>query len=143
MRIIKSLNIYEADRDLSSQDGNPTSALQAYFEQIMSLEDPEEMVEMAISIVKPLVGKGMSEKNYNTFLKNLQKSAQRGIVDIQYYISNFILKGSGLGVVENKISAMAYMITEDSSIFVDLNETQQYLKELIENHTNFSIVILS
>lgn len=142
MRIIRSLNIHEADRDLSGQDGNPTSALQAHFEQIMSLEDPEEMVEMAISIVKPLVGKGMSEKNYNTFLKNLHKSAQRGIVSIQHCISNFILKGSGLGVIENRISAIANIITEDSDIFANLNETQQYLKELIENHTNLSVVVI-
>lgn len=85
------------EMDLSRQPGNPTSELQAHAQELWAIQDPQELANAAINIVKPLVGRGMSQKNYQMFLRNMQGAMRRGLTGVQSYITNYILKGSGMG----------------------------------------------
>ena len=129
-------------RDLSQQGGNPTSALQAAYEQLMSIQDPEEMMDAAIQVVQPLVGSGMSEQNYQKFVQQLQGSSRKGLVGVMGFLSNYILKGSGLGVGMEAAESVASFITEDVNETYSLTPQQQYLKTLVESNTSFSVVLI-
>lgn len=134
--------------DYSQQPGNPTSELQAKYQQLMTIQDPHELVDAAVGIVQPLVGRGMSEKNWRIFQRNIQGAARRGLVGLQMFLSNYILKGGGQGVIGSgggrfeSVDVIANMITEDVDIFNELTPQQQYLKNLVESCTNFKVVLL-
>ena len=127
-------------KDLSKISGNPTSALQDAYAKLMSIDDPQELYDAAIAIVKPLVGSGVSEANYRKFENTLYKNAERGVDELKYYLSMYILNGSGMGVESNNIKAMASFITEDCDEIVDLTEEQLRLQKLVESNTNFKVV---
>ncbi len=129
-------------RDLSRQSGNSTSALQAAYQQLMAIQDPEELVQAAINVVQPLVGNGISPQNYKKFIMNLQNSARRGLTNIQMYLSNYILSGSGMTTDMNSVQAVASFITEDVNDIRQLTPQQQYLKTLVESNTRFKVVLL-
>lgn len=130
------------NRDLSKQAGNPTSELQAHYQRLMSIQDPVELADAAVQVVEPLVGKAMSVDNYNKFLTRLKQAGQRGLVGVQKYVSDFILRGSGLGVVEDVTSAIASVITEDVDDPIELTRHQRQLKALVESNTKFHVVLL-
>lgn len=141
-----------APRDFSQQAGNPTSELQAQYQQLMAIQDPQELMDAAIGVVKPLIGRGMSEKNYQRFMRQIQQAASRGLVNLQMFLSNYILKGSGQGAIPQRggrfaesadIAEIASVITEDADNFNELTREQQYLKNLVESCTNFKVVVLS
>lgn len=129
-------------RDLSQQEGNPTRALQDAYQQLMAIQDPQEMMDAAIQVVQPLVGRGMSEQNYKKFMQNLQGSARRGLVGIQSFLSNYILKGSGMGATLEAAESVASFITEDVNEVCNLTPRQQYLKTLVESNTDFKVVLI-
>jgi hypothetical protein len=129
-------------RDLSQQGGNPTSALQAAYQQLMSIQDPEELAQAALQVVQPLVGSGMSEQNFQKFQQNLQGSARKGLTGVQMFLSNYILKGSGMGVGMEAAESVASFITEDVNDFRDLTPQQQALKTLVESNTSLRVVLL-
>lgn len=129
-------------RDLSQQEGNPTSALQAAYQQLMAIQDPQELMDAAIQVVQPLVGHGMSEQNYRKFMQNLEGSARKGLTGIQMFLSNYILKGSGMGARLEAAESIASFITEDINEVRALTPQQQYLKTLVESNTNLKVVLL-
>lgn len=119
-------------RDLSGTPGNPTHALQQNYERLMAIDDPAQLRDALVKIVGQLRGSGMSERNYRMFMLNLQKIGD-DIDNLKRYVTNYILRGSGLGVIEDKVVAMATFIGEDCS-YIELNPQQQYLKQLVEAH---------
>lgn len=139
-------------RDLSQQQGNPTSALQAAYRDLMAIQDPQELMEKAINTIKPLVGRGMSELNYKKFMQNIQGAAQKGVQEIQKFLSNYVLAGSGLstgagrrgsrGMGEDVVSAIASFITEDRNDVVQLNKYQRDLKLMVETYGRFNVVVV-
>jgi len=140
----------EEARDLSGQGGNSTSALQAHYEELMSIQDPEELMQRALEIVEPLVGRGVSERNWAKFQNMINSAAQRGLTGLQFMLSNYILSGSGLSVDQGgrfgestEVSQIADIITEDAGIFNELAPHQQYLKHLIESCTSFRVYVVS
>lgn len=137
-----------AGRDLSGQGGNPTSAIQAAYKQLMAIQDPNELVDAAMGIVQPLVGKGMSTQNFAKFKMNLMQSARRGLTNVQSFLSNYMLAGSGMGTSGSRgrmesIEQIANVITEDANVFRELTPRQAQLKRLVESTTNFKVVLLS
>lgn len=128
-------------RDLSQQAGNPTHGIQQHYHELMAITDPDELRQAAIDVVTPYVGKSMSQANFRKFMMNLDRSAQRGVTDIQRFISNFLLSGSGLGVSESAVAAIAGLITEDIDDAVQLTEHQQQLKLMVESY-GFNVVVL-
>ncbi len=123
-------------RDLSAQAGNPTNALQAAYKQLMTIQDPQELMDAAIQVVQPMIGKGISQPNYAKFMMNLRQSAQRGVGSLQQFLTNYILKGSGLGVAEDLITASASFMVEGG---VTLTVRQKELKTLVESNSKFYI----
>lgn len=120
-------------RDMSGNPGNPTSELQKAYSQLMTITDPDQLVEAAVGIVKPLIGRGFSEKNFRLFMQNIEQSKRRGLESIQSFLSNYILRGSGLGV-ESKEHAIASVLTEDIDDYIELTPYQQSLKAMVESH---------
>jgi len=129
-------------RDFSGKDGNPTNALQNAYQQLMVLQDPDELMDAAIQIVQPLVGKGMSELNYQKFMQNIQGAARKGVAGLQGFLTNYILAGSGMSTGESKVSAIASMLTEDVNNIHILTPYQQSLKTLVESNTNFNVCLV-
>lgn len=119
-------------RDLSQRSGNSTSGLQAAYQQLMSIQDPAQLRQAALQVVAPMLGKGISQKNLQTFKLTLQKIGD-DLVKLQSYITNYILKGSGLGVMENEIAAIESLITEDVRE-VKLTDDQWRWKRLVESY---------
>lgn len=137
-------------RDHSKKPGNPTSALQAQYQQLMTIQDPDELAQTALEIVQPLVGSGMSEQNFRKFKINLQDAAQRGLVGLQGFLSNYILAGSGLSVGRGgrggpreaaEVAQIASMISEDVNDIRKLTPQQEYLKNLVESCTRFKVIV--
>lgn len=126
--------------DLSQQTGNPTRAIQDNYERLMSIEDPDELVQAANDLVRPMVGTGISNTNYKKFINNLRSSTERGIDGIKYFLTNYMLRGSGLGV-ESKIGAIASILTEDANVFIELTPHQQRLKQLVESY-GYDVAVL-
>lgn len=128
-------------RDLSAQAGNPTSEIQKHYTELMAIQDPEELIQAADSLVQPLIGHGFSENNYRKFAMNLQQAARRGLTGVQMFLNNYLLKGSGLGVQEStEIDAIATFLCEDTNT-VRLTKRQIELKTLVES-AGFKVVLL-
>jgi hypothetical protein len=108
----------------------------------MAIQDPQELMDAAVGVVQPLVGRGMSEQNYQKFMQNLQGSARRGLTGIQMFLSNYILKGSGMGATLEAAESVASFITEDVNDTHALTPQQQALKTLVESNTSFKVVLL-
>ena len=140
----------EEARDLSGQGGNSTSALQTHYEELMSIQNPEELMRRALEIVEPLVGRGISERNWVKFQNMINGAAQRGLTGLQFMLSNYILSGSGMSVDQGgrfgestEVDQIANIITEDAGIFNELAPHQQYLKHLVESCTSFKVYVAS
>ena len=127
--------------DLSTKAGNPTHAIQAVYAELMDIPDPAELRRRAIEVVEPLVGHGMSQANFKKFLFDLDNSSKKGITDLKMYLSNYVLKGTGHGVLfRNSVEAIAACISEDVNEVHVLSPRLQQLKFLIESKTDFTVV---
>lgn len=83
--------------DLSKKSGNPTNGLQANYTELMGITDVEELKNKSIAIMESYRGSGVSERNCDRFVTELRKCET--IQKAQKYVSNYILKGSGMGVI--------------------------------------------
>lgn len=125
--------------DLSQSGRNATSELQAHYQQLMAIADQDELERASIDLLSGLVGHGISEKNFKTFCMRIGNC--RDLQSMQYYITQFILAGSGNAVVgkpsrlrayESRIDAIASFIIEDS--MVELTDNEMSWKELVESY---------
>lgn len=82
-------------RDLTTTTGNPTSALQVSYQDLMKLDCVEKLRETAIGIVT--ASGGISEKNRKKFVA--VASNEKCINRLRFYLTNFLLSGSGLAVL--------------------------------------------
>lgn len=125
--------------DLSNSGRNSTSELQAHYQRLMAIADQDELKRASIDLLSNLVGRGLSEKNFRTFCSRIGKC--RNLQDMQFYITQYILAGSGNAVVgnqsrlrayESRIDAIASFIVEDS--MVELTDHEASWKELVESY---------
>lgn len=128
------------DLTASTASVNPSKLIHDNYTTLMSISDPVELKNAIINMVKPTVNHGFSVKNYQSFIKNLESSAVKGLQSIQFFLTNFMLKGGGLGVAESKIDSIASLINEDTTVQVSLTPYQRKLKLLVESY-GYNVVI--
>ena len=119
--------------DLTKRAGNPTFEIQKHYDELMSIADVDELVQHAVQIVEPTVGAGFSERNYRKFMMNINRARERGVSEVQRFLTNFLLAGAGMKAMED-IDAIASFVTEDIEEKVELTEKQRALKEMVEKY---------
>ena len=129
-------------RDLTRQSGNPTSWIHDNYQELMGIQDPEELAQHVLENITPMVGNGISQQNFAKMRQTLMMAARKGIHEVQKYLSNYMLRGAGLGVEDNEQLALASMVCEDCEV-VRLNLKQTYLKRLVESNSRFKVKVLS
>jgi len=130
-------------RDLSGQAGNPTSWIQDNYETLMSMTDPDEIVNFVVDGVRPLVGRSFSDKNFRKLVNDIGRAAEKGRQSLQFYLTNYLLAGSGMSprAVEDTQS-IASMISEDiDDPTLRLTYRQQQLKRLVESY-GYSVTLV-
>jgi len=118
--------------DLTQQKGNPSSAIEKAYGDLMGIQDVNELKQAAVNLVQPFVGKGFSPTNWKKFQLAMAKA--RSTMDVQRYLTNFMLAGGGMSVGEDRIAALASVITEDTHKTVRLTTRQRRLKTLAESY---------
>lgn len=141
MKPLNEMGRWRQRKDYSQERGNPTSELQANYDLLMSIDDPDELAKTAVDIVRPLIGRGFSENNYKRFMFNLKNASEKGLEGIKGFLTNFILAGSGMGV-ESREKAIASMITESTNDLVELTPHQRALKEMVERY-GYHVALIS
>lgn len=96
--------------DLTQVKGNPSSAIEANYRELMAIQDPEQLKAKLLDVVTPFVGKSFSEGNFRKMQMTLAKILD--ITDLQRYISNFMLSGAGMSVAESDVAAVAGILAE-------------------------------
>ena len=89
-------------RDLTDPDSAPnlTKHIEQNYQKLVITNDLEELRSWALAAAQLYVNKGLSAANYRKFvlsINNLQRI--RGTDDLVRYLTNYMLAGSGLGVV--------------------------------------------
>lgn len=124
--------------DITDMPGNPAYGLKQAYKELMAITDPAELFSETMRIVEPYrsdptTRRGMSEASFATFMRTMNKQ-QNSLVGMQKYITNFILKAGGEGVIEgeawgeivdNPADAIASMLTEDVNSSVEIQPWQQ------------------
>lgn len=126
--------------DLSQIDGNPTNEIHKHYADLNKITDEKEYYDAVMAVVKPMVGKGMSERNFKTFVKNLNGASRRGLISMQSYVTNFMLAGIGLRAEENEIKAIGNLIKEDIRP-IEFTPRQMKFKKLVESNSNFFVTL--
>lgn len=127
--------------ELSKQEGNPAYELNKIYPTLNNITDEREFYDTVMAAVKPTVGKGMSKRSYNNFVKNLNSSARRGLMSMHAYVTNFIVAADGLRVIENEIAAIGSLIREDKQP-IKLTPRQAKLKRFIESNSKFFVTLV-
>lgn len=139
---IRKTNNLNTDLTSANKPQNPSKIIHDNYKMLMDIQDPDQLKNTIIELIKPLRGHGFSDKNYLAFAKSLQQASMRGLDGIQLFLTNFMLKGSNLGVIESKIDAIAGFVSEDASKSVQLTSKQLRLKSLVESY-GFAVALIS
>lgn len=77
---------------------NSTRALEEHFSILMAETDPNKLASDAIELVES--SGGISEMNLRKFKKivNEKLKGRNPLIDLQFYISNYVLAGEGMSV---------------------------------------------
>lgn len=81
---------------LTETPGNPAHELRQQYQRLMAIEDTDELVGTASSLVRPLVGHGFSQKNHRKFARDISRARERGLVAVQSYLTNYLLAADGM-----------------------------------------------
>lgn len=125
--------------DLSKKKSNPTASLTQHYQELMAIQDPDALIQRVTELAKPLVGAGMSELNYRKLVHTMEQYRQN-FPRLQKYVTDYILKGMGLGVVEDHVQAVASLLTEGTA--ARLTPQQAQLKRLAESY-GYHVALLS
>lgn len=82
-------------RTLTDKSGNPAHALREAYQELMALECRDTLAARALKIV--LGGPGISAKNAAIFRRTVER--EQSLHRLQSYLTNFMLKADGLGVI--------------------------------------------
>ncbi len=129
--------------DLTSPNAgsNPSKLIHDNYNNLMAIDDLDTLKQTVINLVKPTLNHGFSPRNYQMFSRNLEQASMRGLESVQSFLTNFMLKGAGLGVAENKIESFASLICETSLSPIPLTNEQRKLKLLVESY-GYSVKVL-
>ena len=109
--------------DLTQTPGNPAFDLRQAYPKLMLITDRDALVAEALQLVQARVGHGMSQGNFDDFVRIIQ--SKRSLQQVQFYLTSFILSAAGLKAMENVIASIADLISED------LTEEQEDLRRLV------------
>lgn len=87
-------------RTLSDKPGNPANGLKASYTELMALTDPAELHARATKIATEYLDHGFSAKHYIRFIMTINQ-IKDDLPKMQGFISNFILKADGTGVIRD------------------------------------------
>lgn len=119
--------------DITDMPGNPAYGIKQAYKELMVITDPTELYNRVVAIVEPYRGHGMSEQSFANFMRIMAKQ-RKSLIGMQKYVTNFILKAGGEGVIEgeawgeivdNPADAIASMLTEDVNSSVEIQPWQQ------------------
>ena len=79
---------------ISERAGNPAAAIKAEYETLMGLGCPDELRKRALAIV---ARGGISDANRVRFERTVRKETR--LDRLQGFLTNFMLKADGLGVI--------------------------------------------
>jgi len=82
-------------RDITNDDQNPAGALKARYTELMEITDAHELSN---EVFRTVANTHFSQKNRSMFDQTMEK-IEGDLVKIQFYISNFVLKAGGNGVI--------------------------------------------
>lgn len=114
-------------QDFSTSGGmNPTKWLSQHYQEVMDgfKTDPDGTADMLLQQFASMVGHGYDKKNFNKFRLALAQARAKGTEALQFYLTNFMMKGMGEGVVEavawDDPMAIGGLLCEDSDEFAKL-----------------------
>lgn len=82
-------------RTLTTRAGNPAATLASEYRRLMAIECESTLRTTALSLV---VGRpGISDKNAKKFALTVKQTS--GLDRLRSYLTNFMLKADGLGVI--------------------------------------------
>jgi len=126
-------------RDLSQQPNNPTRWIQDHYQELMSVKDAQELLQVINDNLQNMGNFGRI--NAKRFLVTLQRLAlNQDIQQMHRYLTNFMLKGSNMGIGEDVQVCIASTISED--IHNKMSQHQFELKRLVESTTSFLVILL-
>lgn len=83
---------------ISEQAGNPANGLRQEYGRLMSIKDASTLHAEASKLVEAYRGKGISERNFMKFRYTIN-GLKDSLLRMQGFLSNFILKADGDGVL--------------------------------------------
>lgn len=92
-------------RDLTETPGNPAFELRQQYERLMAITDTATLVDEAKTIVTPMAGHGISDRNHRKFTFEIDHATERGLVSVQMYLSNYLLAASGNRTIDGRTAA--------------------------------------
>lgn len=126
-------------RDLSKQVGNPTSYIHDNYQRLMAINDFDELAKVLRTIFTLHRGKGFSERNSRMALQTLQDIEAKGknVDELQKFATNFMLRGSGLGVIGDDMDKIDAVMNEDKC---GLTDEQAAFVALVEDHFDVGLM---
>ena len=119
---------------------NLTKHLEQNYPIIGQASDEEGLKSWAIEAANHYLGSSLSKINHARFMKAL--ASKHGLPAIQKYLTDYMLKGAGLGVMRNSIDSIASMVQEDVDEVVKLSTEQILLKKLVEDNSDFEVGLI-
>jgi len=120
--------------EISNVKNNPAYIIKQNYQQLMTIDDPDELKNYIMNLVKPTINHGFSKQNFARFQNNLLQSYNRGIDSLKMYLTNFMLKADGLGVTESYTESLAALINEDVNDYQIFTESQSKMIKLVEKY---------
>jgi hypothetical protein len=130
-------------RDLSQVPGmNPTKWIFQHYDDL-KIMNATELGQLLLSSI-PQMG-NFGRQNAREFVETVRQLTAENATDaLRKYITNFMMKGMGYGVIEcvigNDVESIASVITEDVNVTL-LTPELSALKKLVETGTNLRIVL--
>ena len=87
-------------RTISDKKGNPANGLRGSYQELMALKNPTELYTRVTKLVTGYLDHGFSAKNYIRFIMSMNQ-IKDDLGRMQGFISNFILKADGNGVIRD------------------------------------------
>lgn len=85
-------------REISMEQGNPANGLRQKYQELMAIRDVNVLHDEVLKLVVPYLGHGISAKNFMKFQRTM-RHVKEDLTQMQMFLSNFILKADGDGVV--------------------------------------------
>lgn len=124
--------------DLTQQGGNISAWIEQNYARLMDQNaDPQEIIDLCMTAAKHFRGRSLSPMNFAKFARTLQQAAEKGMMEIQKYLTNYMLAGANMRGEPQRhyaesIEGIASMISEEIEPVLTIR--QKRLKALVESY---------